>query len=138
MEELIEEIKKLIDEKKIIIICEEERNLAWDKEDYEEEEYQRFDYAYDDYNMEHSFFSKEGKFYPYTLKYIRSRVNKKELSKLFKEHLEHSNREIYEATHKSSWTEDHFKKVAEEYSQEFKNQGYAKRLKKLNEFGVRK
>ena len=132
----IEEIKKLIDTKQIIIICEENRNLAWEKSNYKKEEYQEFDYAYDDYSMKYVFFNKNGKFYPYTLKYIRSIINEKTLLELFKDHLDHSRREIYGATHKSCWTGDHFKKVAEEYSQEFKNQGYAKRLKRLNKFSI--
>ena len=134
----IEEIKKLINDKKIIIVSEEKRNLAWDEKNYKEENYQRFDYAYDDYSMKHEFFDKNGKFYPYTLKYIRSNFDKKELIKLFKEHLDHSNREIYGATHKSSWNAKHFKKVAEEYSSEFKKQGYAKRLRKLNDYATKK
>ena len=128
----VEEIKRLIDEKKIVIISEEERSLAWDKKNYKKEGYQRFDNAYDDYSMKHRFFDETGKFYPYTLRYIRSRVNKKELLKLFKEHLEHANREIYDATHKSCWNGEHFKKAVEQYSGEFKKQGYAKRLTKLN------
>ena len=131
----IEEIKKLIDEKKILIISEEERSLSWDKKNYKKEEYQRFDYAYDDLNWEHRFFDDTGKFYPYTLRYIRSKVSKKVLLKLFKEHLEHANREIYEATHTNCWYESHYKKAIEKYNAEFKKQGYSKKLKYLN--GIR-
>ena len=129
----VEEIKKMIDEKKILIISEEERSLAWDEKNYKKEKYQRFDYAYDDYSWKHRFFDETGKFYPYTLRYIRSKVNKKTLLKLFKEHLEHTNREIYEATHEKCWNGNHYKKAVEEYSGEFEHQGYAKRLTKLNE-----
>ena len=59
----IEEIKKLIAEKKILIVSEEERNLAWEEDNYKKEKYQRFDYAYDEYNMEHRFFDETGKLF---------------------------------------------------------------------------
>ena len=117
----IEEIKGLIDKKKILIISEEERNLAWDEKNYEKEEYQRFDCAYEDYDWKYKFFDESGEYYPYTLKYIGSRINKKKLLKLFKSHLEHINSEIYNVT---SWNE--------EYSNEFESLGYSKRLALLN------
>ena len=111
----------MIDKKKILIISEEERNLAWDEKNYEKEEYQRFDCAYEDYDWKYKFFDESGEYYPYTLKYIGSRINKKKLLKLFKSHLEHINSEIYNVT---SWNE--------EYSNEFESLGYSKRLALLN------
>ena len=128
----IEEIKKLIAEKKILIVSEEERNLAWEEDNYKKEKYQRFDYAYDEYNMEHRFFDETGKFYKYTLKYIRRELNTKKLKKLYFKHLDHLEHEVYEATDgrnygsDSSWTH-----VAKEYSKEFEECGYAKRLTRL-------
>lgn len=68
-----EEIKKLINEKKIVIISREERDLISDEENYKKEDYQMFDDAFDDYSMQYEFFNEGGKFYKYTLMYIKKK-----------------------------------------------------------------
>ncbi len=115
----VDEIKKLLDDKKIIILCEEERDFDFDEDSYEHEEYFMFDYAYEDYNIYFEFFGEEGKYYKYTLKYIRSMVGKKELLKIYKEYLNYSIKEINEI---KSLIND--SSIGEEYT---------KRLEKLND-----
>lgn len=127
-----DEIDQLIAEKKIILVSEVERSLAWHENNYKVEEYKKFDYAYDDYNMLDKFFNENGEYFPYTLKYIRKQLNSKKLKKLFNEHLDHTNCEIYEAVDGSNYS-DSWSNIAKEYSKEFENQGYSKRLKRLNE-----
>lgn len=130
----IEEIKKLIAEKKILIVSEEERSLAWEEDNYKKEKYQRFDYAYDEYNIKHEFFDETGKFYKYTLKYIKKKLNSRQLKKLYSEHLDHVECEVYEATDGRNYGSDStWAKVAKEYSKEFEKCGYAKRLTRLKE-----
>ena len=130
----IEEIKKLIAEKKILIVSEEERSLAWEEDNYKKEKYQRFDYAYDDYSMKHEFFDETGKFYKYTLKYIKKKLNSRQLKKLYSEHLDHVEGEVYEATDGRNYGSDSsWAHTAKEYSKEFEKCGYAKRLTRLKE-----
>lgn len=126
------EIKKLIAEKKIVIVSEEEKNLAWEEDNYKKEKYQRFDCAYDDYSMQYEFFNEGGKFYKYTLKYIKKKLNSRQLKKLFSEHLDHVESEVYEATDGRNYGSKSWSYVAKEYSKEFEDKGYAKRLTKLN------
>lgn len=129
-----EEIKKLIAEKKILIVSEEERSLAWEEDNYKKEKYQRFDYAYDDYSMKHEFFDETGKFYKYTLKYIKKKLNSRQLKKLYSEHLDHVEGEVYEATDGRNYGSDSsWAHTAKEYSKEFEKCGYAKRLTRLKE-----
>lgn len=128
----IEEIKKLIAEKKILLVSEEERSLAW--ENCKKQKYQRFEYAYDDYNMKHEFFDETGKFYKYTLKYIRKKLNSRQLKKLYSEHIDHVEDEVYEATDGRNYGSDStWVHVAKDYSKEFEKCGYAKRLTRLKE-----
>jgi len=127
----IEEIQNLIDEKKIIIICEEERTTPWDGKDYKEK-YHSFNYAYDDYSFEYEFFNEGGKFYPYTLKYIRKKINNLKLKKLFLEDLNHVNLELKEILKNNKYSDDWYY-VIKAYSNELEKQGYSKRLKKLND-----
>ena len=128
------EIKKLIAEKKILIVSEEERSLDYEKANYKKEKYQRFDCAYNKHNMRHEFFEETGKFYKYTLKYIKKKLNSKQLKKLYSEHLEHVECEIDEAIDGSKFgSNSSWAHVAKEYSKEFEKCGYAKRLTRLQE-----
>ena len=126
----VDELRRLIDEKKILIIS--ERSSDCDEKNYKKEKYQRFDKPYDDYSWKNDFFGETGKYYPYTLRYIRSKLNKEKFLKLFKGHLENANKEIYEATHEECWDKS-YKKAIKAFSAEFEQQGYAKKLTKLNE-----
>lgn len=129
----VSEIKKLIDEKKILVICEEERSLDYEENDYQKEEYQSFDSVYDEYSMEYEFFNEDGKFFPYTLKYIKKQVKNKKLKKLFSKHLEHVNNVINNTTSKSCCNKTTpYNLATEECAKEFEQSGYTKRLKKLN------
>ena len=125
------EIKQLIAEKKILIISEEERNLAWEEDNYKKEKYLRFDCIFDDYSTKSEFFDETGKFYKYTLKYIKKQLNNRKLKKLFSENLDHVEDEIYNVT-SSSGTKN-WDYVTKEYSKVFEENGYAKRLTKLKE-----
>ena len=151
----VEEIQKLIDEKKIVIIREYEmtskeyydvknnRFMPIENTNFKTEEYHKFDYVYNDYydRDERVFFNKDKQFYPYTLKYIRKIANKRKLLKLYKEYLEFINDSIFEVTNDKQYERDEygggdesFKIVTEKYNKQFNKQGYAKRLKKLNDF----
>lgn len=126
-----EEIKKLINEKKIVIVSQEERSLALDKQNYEKEKYEKFATAYNSYNIKQEFFSEDGKYYKYTLKYIRKMLDKEKLNSLFSEHLKHTEYEIMDAVDSSNYESDSWKTVSKEYSKEFENKGYAKKLSRL-------
>lgn len=130
----ISEIKKLLEEKKIVIVSEEERSLAWYSDIFTSEEYYGFDYAYDRCDMEHKFLDKTGEFYLYTLKYIRKSVKRKKLIELFKAHILNTNLELRDATNKNNWNNFEHRKVVEEYSKEFEKNGYERRLRILSEF----
>ncbi len=127
----IEEIKKLLAEKKIIIVSKEERDLSWDKDDYEKEEYIEFPYAYDDNNMQYEFFNKNGKFYKYTLMYIKKKLTNKELINILLEHLNHIECEVYDTTDGSNYQNLSWSHVAKEYAKKYEACGYSKRLEKL-------
>ena len=130
----INEIKKLVAEKKIIIVSERQRNLAWEEYNYKKEKYQAFNYAYNYYSMQYEFFNEGGKFYKYTLKYIKKKLNSRQLKKLFSEHLDHVEGEVYEATDSRNYDSDSsWAHTAKEYSKEFEKCGYAKRLTRLKE-----
>ena len=128
-----EEIKRLIEEKKIFLVSEAERNYPWDLEPYKEEEYESFECAYDDiFSKEFEFLNEKGKYYKYTLQYIRKCLNKRKLERLFKNHMDHVNYEVYSTTNGqtngSNWAH-----VASVYKNEFEEKGYSRRLQKLNE-----
>ena len=130
----INEIKNLITEKKILIVSEKDRDLALDESNYKKEKYQAFDYAYDDYNMQYEFFNEDGKFYKYTLKYIKKELNSRQLKKLFSEHLDYVEDEIYEATDCENYGSDSsWINVVKKYSKEFEECGYPIRLNRLKE-----
>ena len=133
-----EEIKQLIAEKKIVIVSEEERSLAWEENNYKNEDYERFDYAYDNYSMKDEFFNEGGKYYKYTLKYIKKKLNSKKLKELFSKHLEHTEDQVSEAIDGSWYGSDSWTNVAKKYLKEFEDKGYAKRLTKLTENRNRK
>ena len=136
----VEEIKKLIAEKKIIILTSKLRDLDREKNNYKKENYKRFHEAYnfdveDDYEVEQAFFNKNRKYYKYALKYIKNQLNSRKLKKLYSEYFEHVKGEIYDVTGvinhggpNSVWAH-----VAKEYSKEFEERGYAKRLTRLKE-----
>lgn len=127
-----EEIKQLIAEKKILIISEEERDLAWEENNYKKEEYLRFDCIFDVYSTKDEFFDETGKFYKYTLKYIKKQLNNRKLKNLFAENLEHVEEQIFYNVTSSSGT-DNWKYVKKEYSKIYEEKGYAKRLTILKE-----
>ncbi len=128
----IKELEDLIAEKKIVLVSKKERNLYIGADrNYPKEEYKKFDYAYDDYRKDNEFFGNDGKFYKYTLKYIRKNLNSKKLRELFYEHLEHVDNQVYEATESNE--NEYWNSIAKAYSKEFEERGYAKRLAKLNE-----
>lgn len=129
-----EEIKKLINEKKIVIISREERDLISDEENYKKEDYQMFDDAFDDYSMQYEFFNEGGKFYKYTLMYIKKQLTAEKLKTLFSNHLEHTSSEVCDIIGDNGNRSDFGVYIAKEYLKEFQNNGYAKRLKKLNDF----
>jgi len=136
----IEEITRLIEEKRIVIICEEERNLSYDDE-YVVEEYYAFDCVFND-NVSrtiseinnYEFFHKDGKFYEYTLKYIKQTVDRKELLKIFKEYLGHVNGEINSVIKAYYGNDGAWGIVCGECTKEFNDKGYVKRLQRLNSF----
>lgn len=130
----IKEIEELISEKKIVILSELERNLTLNENNYKKEKYQRFECAYNDYNMKYEFLNKKGKYYKYTLKYIKKELNTRELKNLFLRYLNHIESEIYDASNGSNYGSDYWSQVAKKYSKEFEDKGYAKRLIKLNDF----
>ena len=124
----IAEIEELLDENKVLIMYEEERKLGSEDEEYQSEKYQEFESIYDD------FLKTTGAYYPYTLKYIYNSIPKRKLLSLFKEHLQHINTEINHITDpkRSEIISPKSNIVISEYSDEFKEKGYAKRLSKLN------
>ena len=130
----VAEIKKLIAEKKIIILTSRGRDLD-KKNNYKKENYKGFHEAYTfpvflDYDVKQAFFNKNRKYYKYTLKYIRNQLNSRKLKKLYSEYFEHVKREIHSVTDyhgpNPAWVH-----VAKEYSKEFEERGYAKRLTRL-------
>lgn len=125
----VKEIQKLIDEKKIVVLEEKEIQLDSDK-NYEKEKYKEFKEAYDSYSMNYEFFNENGKFYPYTLKYIRKQLNEEKLNKTYEKHLEHITYEMYDASRLSSM-DPAWNKIHQSCEREFNEKGYVKRLSKL-------
>ena len=137
----IEEIKQLIEEKKIVLLS-KVRVLSCTDVDYKKEEfgnstdlilhenYEKFDCAFHG-NREYEFFHVDGKYYPYTLKYIKNYINSKKLKRLFSAHINHTENEVRDVTDYRG--NDAWSYVAKEYSKEFEDKGYAKRLVKLRE-----
>ena len=129
-----EDVQNLIDYNLIVILKEEERRLSHSKPDYKPEKYQEFECAYDKYSMQYEFFHENGKFYPYTLRYIRKQATNKKLKELFKEHLKHINYEIDDITNKQEWNDSpSCDYITEECAKKFEEAGFTKRLVKLNE-----
>lgn len=129
----VEEIKKLVDEKKIIVICEKERKLTSDIKKYQEEDYHPFDCEYDKYSIEYEFFNENGKFYSKTLQYIRKKINSEKLQKLILNHINNVNNEITDVITDGGFASDSWTNVAQIYSEEFEKKGYSKRLKQIND-----
>ena len=130
----IDTIKKLIKNKKIILISEEERIIINSKDEYNPEEYVSFALSFNKDSIKKDFFTKNGKYYGFTLKYIRNSLNKKKLLELYRTHLMHTNCEIDAITNKKSWNDDNFKRLVKEYKSQYKKKDYNSRLTKLNEF----
>lgn len=134
----VEEIKKLIDEKKVVIISIMERDLSLGEENYKKESYQIFNCAFDDYDMQYEFFNEGGKFYKYTLMYIKEKLTTEKLKELFSNHLKHTNSEVHDIIGTDGYGSDFGFSIASKYSKEFENRGYAKRLKRLNDYNYHK
>lgn len=92
----IEEIQKMLREKKIVIIDEELSDIVL--KDFVPQEYYRFEHAYN--NKVHDFFEKNGKYYPFTLKYVSRKFDKKVLCDFFRELFINASNEL--ETYKSS------------------------------------
>ena len=129
----VEEIEKLINEKKIVVLCEEERDMGLNK--FKKESYHHFESAYDCYSMKYEFFNENGKFFLYTLKYIKEQLSIKKLEELFNEYRKQINFEINEVINGNNLNDKTWSLLAKDYSKEFENDGYALRLKKINENG---
>lgn len=129
----VEEIEKLVNQKKIIIVCEKASNIDYDKKYYRSEEYHSFECAYDEDNLEYEFFNEGGMFYPYTLMYIRKELSSDKIRKLISSHLNNVNDEISDVITDGGFASDYWTYVAHEYLKEFENQGYSKRLRRINE-----
>lgn len=128
----IEEMERLIAEKKIFVIWEEQRTFYCD-EDFEPEKPKSFGYDYyESDEMERDFFTENGKYFLYTLKYIREKINTKSLKKLYNGHLQHLNAVNEELTNESWRIEKEYQSVVRECKKEFEKSGYMKRIRKLN------
>ena len=126
------DIFRLISEKKIVLVGEKERSLDDDPE-FEKEQYKEFELAYDTEKSSilHEFLSKDGKYFDYTLRYIKKQVNKNKLKELYDKQLELTNLE-FERVYNPG---DEFKGVDEASrtcAKQFKLKGYNKRLYNLN------
>ena len=82
--------------------------------------------------MERDFFAENGKYFLYTLKYIKEKINTKSLKKFYNSHLRHLNAVNEELTNESWHTEKEYQSVARECKKVFEQSGYMKRIKKLN------
>lgn len=124
----VSEIEKLVNENKIVILYEEERQQGTEWESYLIENYKKFEWATNE------FFKKSGKYVPYTIKYIRSKTPKRKLLELYKKQLLHANSEINRVTDpkRSEIISPKSSIIVSEYYDEFKEKGYAKRLTRLN------
>lgn len=128
----IEEIERLITEKKIFVIWEEQRTF-YCGEDFEPEQYKSFGYDYyESEEMERDFFAENGKYFLYTLKYIKEKINTKSLKKFYNSHLRHLNAVNEELTNENWHTEKEYQSVSRECKKVFEQSGYMKRIKKLN------
>ena len=129
----IDEIKKLLKEKKIFIISREEEKLSCE-EDYKKEPYYPFEEAYNKYSMEYEFLNPRGKFYFYTLKYIKKKITYKRLRELFNEQYEHVINEINEATNEQNKSDCYFNHICYCCSIVFERKGYIQRLEKIKNY----
>ncbi len=127
----IEEVQKLLDEKKIVIVLEEERKVHGKKD--EKEDYFAFESAYDRGTIVPLFLSDGGKYYSYTLKYIRNYLTGDKLKELYIGHIDHINTQVCAATNGEHEEFIAWQEIADECSKEFNNCGYTRRLVKLNE-----
>ena len=70
--------------------------------------------------------------------YIKKQLTAEKLKTLFSNHLEHTSSEVCDIIGDNGNRSDFGVYIAKEYLKEFQNNGYAKRLKKLNDFNNHK
>ena len=81
--------------------------------------------------IKHDFFSKNGMFYPFTLRYIRNMLKEENFKELLSKYLEHINMEIDDVTTPEAWVEDKNIYISKKYREEYKKKDFVKRLAKV-------
>lgn len=127
-----EEIQKLIDEKKILILESSERSIEC-KVSFPKEKYYPFEEALGHYNKLYLLFDPKSKYYPFTLKYIRKNLGTKRLQQMLKEHLEHFDSELEEimSVDINEFVRDVKSDNEMTYQEEYEKRDFAKRLNKV-------